>query len=409
MEELHEAAASGRSPRTRGSQGKRSGWRSMPRSIPAHAGEPAAGLIFHPYCQVDPRARGGAYCPRELKCSRGGRSPRTRGSQVLAPRRDPRHRSIPAHAGEPAEASGPREEVKVDPRARGGATRVAASPGRRYGRSPRTRGSPFWNFAKRRVTRSIPAHAGEPFDPSPSLPLDPVDPRARGGALCQIRHIILYQGRSPRTRGSLLSVLIVVMFLRSIPAHAGEPAWPYQGRSILPVDPRARGGAVKNKPLDLLAIGRSPRTRGSQYIVKGMFTMIGSIPAHAGEPRRWRFSSRSPGVDPRARGGALFKSSHLQVGKGRSPRTRGSPDVGVGPDGDRGSIPAHAGEPVMILLIKLLKEVDPRARGGAPGIIDIIETCNKVDPRARGGAGGAHIKVPPMKGRSPRTRGSLDD
>ena len=66
-------------------------------------------------------------------------------------------------------------------------------------------GVPTFLMASFAGSRSIPAHAGEPSAPSPPRPTGRVDPRSRGGAdgSAQLRSI--EAGRSPLTRGSLLT------------------------------------------------------------------------------------------------------------------------------------------------------------------------------------------------------------
>ena len=53
------------------------------------------------------------------------------------------------------------------------------------------------------------------------------------------------------------------------------------------------------------------------------------------------------------------------AGKGRSPLTRGSHEIPAVPLLTLGSIPAHAGEPRMRFLLFRCLPVDPRSRGGA--------------------------------------------
>ena len=50
----------------------------------------------------------------------------------------------------------------------------------------------------------------------------------------------------------------------SIPAHAGEPVSPLPERRPWQVYPRARGGASVHLTLSNLVRGLSPRTRGSR-------------------------------------------------------------------------------------------------------------------------------------------------
>ena len=207
-----------------------------------------------------------------VMASFGGLSPRTRGSPRHPLRAGPISRSIPAHAGEPPRRPRAPGRPPVYPRARGGAQVTVSTSARSSGLSPRTRGSPTCSS-----WTGIPSR---------------VYPRARGGArsfesLCRQRG-----GLSPRTRGSLRQHAGGGFGRRSIPAHAGEP----RRRSRTPwsfmVYPRARGGAVRLLWRNDHHHGLSPRTRGSQHR---------------------RHAHVSHGLSPRTRGIA-----------GLSPRTRGS-------------------------------------------------------------------------------------
>ena len=71
----------------------------------------------------------------------------------------------------------------------------------------------------------------------------------------------------------------------------------------------------------------------------------GSIPAHAGEPLLLAWLASSIQVDPRSRGGASGRGCRCGCGGGRSPLTRGSPPMTPEEEEALGSIPAHAGEP----------------------------------------------------------------
>ncbi len=359
------APAGGRSPRTRGSPRRRVVYGGHSGSIPAHAGEPGSkGRTSRPW-GVDPRARGGAPTIRSPATVIGGRSPRTRGSLRRVVLHNARQGSIPAHAGEPRQAGAARGRAQVDPRARGGASRSIRSDGCASGRSPRTRGSPRPMARPCAKSGSIPAHAGEPRPRAGSRGGPGVDPRARGGAATFFTFAGSVAGRSPRTRGSQRHGQVPPVILGSIPAHAGEPATARPPRSRAGVDPRARGGAQPVSPGDVLGEGRSPRTRGSPLPGEGPGSKRRSIPAHAGEPR----GSACPGgrhpVDPRARGGAKISTRLTYCDCGRSPRTRGS-HAHTAPTPLSGrSIPAHAGEPSGASGPEPPRQVDPRARGGA--------------------------------------------
>ena len=92
------------------------------------------------------------------------------------------------------------------------------------------------------------------------------------------------QGLSPPTRGNLLVQSNLLTFLRSIPAHAGEPT-PYERDAWRDaVYPRPRGGTVYAVSAAPFAAGLSPPTRGNHHVVKDEKMGTWSIPAHAGEP-----------------------------------------------------------------------------------------------------------------------------
>ena len=164
-------------------------------SIPAHAGEPSLPCPCEPRSGLSPRTRGSLdhapLSPRRL--TRGsriaGEMPRVYPRSIPAHAGEPatsiplqtpskvrRDGSIPAHAGEPSKIPDERRSARVYPRARGGATRGRPGP---LGLSPRTRGSRSW---------------------APMGITGRVYPRARGGAS---PNVVDQTGLSPRTRGSL--------------------------------------------------------------------------------------------------------------------------------------------------------------------------------------------------------------
>ncbi len=193
------------------------------------------------------------------------------------------------------------------------------------------------------------------------------------------------EGRSPPTRGSQPCRERHAHAGGSIPAHAGEPHPSRRRSRRRGVDPRPRGGAEAERERYSPEAGRSPPTRGSPRPETPRGGSVGSIPAHAGEPQEVAKTGMTYAVDPRPRGGAGGRVARAPDESGRSPPTRGSRVVVLGPDVERGSIPAHAGEPTLPPTRSLVTRVDPRPRGGA----------------ARGGA-----VVSGRRGRSPPTRGS---
>ena len=192
----------------------------------------------------------------------------------------------------------------VYPRPRGGAQAAAAIWTYGHGLSPPTRGSQDHRRRNLLKQRSIPAHAGEPTDGDTRGIRHGVYPRPRGGALLEVGKQRVSPGLSPPTRGSHGWRLRRHPAARSIPAHAGEPTSPTPPPWIRTVYPRPRGGACPYSGRAWNRCGLSPPTRGSHGSHHDQQSGRGSIPAHAGEPLGWDSHGRPLAVYPRPRGGA---------------------------------------------------------------------------------------------------------
>ena len=218
-----ELAHSGLSPRVRGNRRHRDAHRPRRGSIPASAGEPelvSGAVVFH---RVYPRECGGT----AMTCSgvrlRRGLSPRVRGNRGLQHQSARELGSIPASAGEPANAWMSIRGTRVYPRECGGTSFVVSGEGAVAGLSPRVRGNPAGGAGHAPERRSIPASAGEPSSLAmPSIAWR-VYPRECGGTSAQASCLFLVAGLSPRVRGNLASLPQGVNPKGSIPASAGEP------------------------------------------------------------------------------------------------------------------------------------------------------------------------------------------
>ena len=235
------------------------------RSIPAHAGEPQSQSYKAISAPVYPRPRGGTGGRWQDAIVGVGLSPPTRGNRPSSAILDAPMRSIPAHAGEPPQARENRPSARVYPRPRGGTSRRRSARRRGRGLSPPTRGNP--KRAQGRLSRrgSIPAHAGEPRPGRGFRPSARVYPRPRGGTTAQVLTSDAIDGLSPPTRGNLRT-------------YAAE-------RDVYGVD------------------GLSPPTRGNRLSGVGLWRLIRSIPAHAGEPQKSGGVFFAYRVYPRPRGG----------------------------------------------------------------------------------------------------------
>ncbi len=172
------------------------------------------------------------------------------------------------------------------------------------------------------------------------------------------------QGLSPRLRGNLIGTWRKGSRLGSIPAPAGEPLHPSYTTSRRPVYPRACGGTLQEQRRIAEAQGLSPRLRGNLCLLLIRNRLDGSIPAPAGEPRQGTRGTALPWVYPRACGGTVLSSATTSRLSGLSPRLRGNPVKAALKEGEDGSIPAPAGEPLCETLLLARKLVYPRACGG---------------------------------------------
>ena len=205
---------------------------------------------------------------RNLISSRNGLSPPTRGNPRISPRRAAVSRSIPAHAGEPPPPPDTASSPEVYPRPRGGTARRRPPPPSKRGLSPPTRGN---HCGVSRVIvrhRSIPAHAGEPETHSRNRARLWVYPRPRGGTGNPLRDSPACGGLSPPTRGNRGFLGDFLGYLGSIPAHAGEPGWTAAGWTAAGVYPRPRGGTRGCARLPRCARGLSPPTRGNRTLTQ---------------------------------------------------------------------------------------------------------------------------------------------
>jgi len=207
----------------RGSRNRLGDGRGESGSIPARAGEPSARHVRRDDPRVYPRACGGARNSHECVPDLGGLSPRVRGSPAGPVHPGAPRGSIPARAGEPRACGVLDAPAGVYPRACGGARGWCRIPCGQRGLSPRVRGSLLHTNARKVVRGSIPARAGEPAIGGLPEPEIRVYPRACGGASERGGPRSGRVGLSPRVRGSHAPPVSWTPLPGSIPARAGEP------------------------------------------------------------------------------------------------------------------------------------------------------------------------------------------
>ena len=275
----------GSSPRVRGTVHELPARLDDPRFIPACAGNGNPGTGSTPrLLAVHPRV-----CGERCRRGRGprataGSSPRVRGTGSGAALQGIRRRFIPACAGN-GFASG------ISARA------VAGS-------SPRVRGTGDAAGRETHVLRFIPACAGNGSTRTVSTARPTVHPRVcgeRGSGRGTLRQ---YGGSSPRVRGTVLIVEAAVLFVRFIPACAGN------------------GFASGN--LRRAVAGSSPRVRGTGDAAGRETHVLRFIPACAGNGSTRTVSTARPTVHPRVCGERGSGRGTLRQYGGSSPRVRGT-------------------------------------------------------------------------------------
>ena len=347
------------------------GGRVIAGSIPACAGEAANATITSLQAEVYPRVCGGSAFSSVSMMRRIGLSPRVRGKPLKRTCRIILGGSIPACAGEAARAASAKRAKTVYPRVCGGSNAQVSQPWPAEGLSPRVRGKRMGFCAIDTPEGSIPACAGEAPPPGHRPPAAAVYPRVCGGSSHPHSGPRQAKGLSPRVRGKLIAGEHILDFQRSIPACAGEATGCWTKRKAGKVYPRVCGGSTKLGQVAQPLQGLSPRVRGKPDVRPADFVFLRSIPACAGE---------AVGYAPRP-----------ETGQGLSPRVRGKPRRLPGGAGDDGSIPACAGEAAMRKYWNRLVKVYPRVCGGSRPRPGAGWTPGGLSPRVRGKRDGEYV------------------
>ena len=156
------------------------------------------------------------------------------------------------------------------------------------------------------------------------------------------------RGLSPRVRGNQRLNLPDADNRRSIPACAGEPTLAFRAGIARAVYPRVCGGTGAVTRLVVSQSGLSPRVRGNPGQEELLLRQNGSIPACAGEPILILVSPRQPPVYPRVCGGTDGTSGATRLRVGLSPRVRGAHNPAVVTGGVCGLSPRVRGNRIPV-------------------------------------------------------------
>ena len=232
------------------------------------------------------------------------------------------------------------------------------------GLSPRVRGNHVVATDWATCAGSIPACAGEPPPFPATTSRKRVYPRVCGGTPTMAWMPSRSHGLSPRVRGNPDDGMDALPVPRSIPACAGEPSLSRSTTRSPKVYPRVCGGTLADHPGHRAGGGLSPRVRGNLAHSGADALVTGSIPACAGEPLLIRRQPPRSGVYPRVCGGTSRTSCRRLANRGLSPRVRGNPSSAAFTSAIERSIPACAGEPPSVAMRPAaVSGLSPRVRG----------------------------------------------
>ena len=216
-----------------------------------------------------------------------------------------------------------RPQKGVYPRTGGGNRRQPAPRGIATGLSPHGRGKPGLGFGFEVHSRSIPARAGETSPHYGGGNFQKVYPRTGGGNHGRVAKPDYIGGLSPHGRGKLSVCRWLSARMRSIPARAGETRRYKGGHQPEEVYPRTGGGNILTGWGGRGNGGLSPHGRGKLHKGQRKLMVCRSIPARAGETRCGAEGLGPGQVYPRTGGGNAMQVEGSWRAMGLSPHGRG--------------------------------------------------------------------------------------
>ena len=212
-----------------------------------------------------------------------------------------------------------------------------------YGSSPRVRGTQIDPKKRGVPNRVIPACAGNAIVEHPHGTTESGHPRVCGERSLLRNPVQYCTGSSPRVRGTPVRGPGDGRAGRVIPACAGNAASITSDTRKLSGHPRVCGERLDDRAMFGIGRGSSPRVRGTRLLPRAAKRRDRVIPACAGNARRYAFLTARRTGHPRVCGERISPMHILQRPAGSSPRVRGTHDRQRQGRGPIRVIPACAG------------------------------------------------------------------
>ena len=217
---------------------------------------------------VYPRWRGEHLCDNAYSLIFSGLSPLARGTLNISIVAGDRRRFIPAGAGNTFPTQPGIDQAAVYPRWRGEHSAARCGMENENGLSPLARGTHKHHYQRNHVFRFIPAGAGNTRTHRSQPILAAVYPRWRGEHINGLTSATGDVGLSPLARGTPVNKLQAERISRFIPAGAGntrEPVFVFQHETVYP---RWRGEHAACWSVISCSAGLSPLARGTHDVFR---------------------------------------------------------------------------------------------------------------------------------------------
>ena len=155
------------------------------------------------------------------------------------------------------------------------------------------------------------------------------------------------KGSSPRMRGTRRLQVLNAMKAGIIPAYAGNTRRGIKKRLQIGDHPRVCGEHESGLGVEHLGRGSSPRMRGTPGRFHNLRDETGIIPAYAGNTSHREKREVQTGDHPRVCGEHVLGKRSWAISEGSSPRMRGTRDNQRHRNVVEGIIPAYAGNTLM--------------------------------------------------------------